>query len=163
MSSTQLENPYKPFLGDSEDNPRLRQALQDYEDTLRQIAEGTFPVKKGSKVFRVINGLKVGRSSTGLIAGEVATKNYATPHASAIEQILSANDLDQFYYDGSPHDPYQRVAVITVEEFEVPKPDITHQSAQDRDQVIVTGTVEEILKPEEFFSKYRKEVHPSQQ
>jgi hypothetical protein len=146
--------PYTPFEGDFEQNPQMKEALVDYENSLKQLAEGTFPVKKGSHVFRVINGYFIGSNTPILHPGDKIANNYATPHANAVEIMFGLNDREQSYYDGSPFDNYQRVAVVEVDEFSIPKPDITHIGGADKDQVMVTGEVKEVLTPNEFIGKY---------
>lgn len=146
-------NPYDALRITCADSKRTKIALEQYHDALRRLDLGTFPVKEGSVVFRVINGLRVGRSSAGLKIGDQVTSRYATPHPDAVRAIIAANDGDQTILDGSPFDPYQRIAVISVDSFEIPWPDVTHGVFGDRDQVIVTGTVKEILTPNEFFEK----------
>jgi|GEM_PF-7072034 len=154
----QTERVYEAYEADPSEQPGMAEAMQEYEDALRRLNEGTFPVSEGTMVFRVINGLKVGSRTPSLEEGDIVTDNYATPYAASVAEIMRLNDIDENLRTHNPYDNYQRVALINVEKFEIPKPDITHKPGIDRDQVIVSGTVLEVLTPNEFISRFPSET-----
>ena len=135
------------------DEARLNESWKQYEINKQCVKDGTFPVKKGSLVFRVVGGFTVG-SSGPLEEGANVVGKYASPHVDAIAALLHYNDQQQQIYDGSLYDNIQRIAVVRVDDFTIPKPDISHSLAGDRDQVVVSGKVVEVLGLGDFFAKY---------
>ena len=133
---------------------RIEESWRCYYKNLKEVEDGTFIVKKGGLVFRVVGGMTLGSGQKPQIGDHI--KNlYATPHPEAIEAIMNYNDKQQYYYDRSSFDSCQSIVVIKVDDFEISKPDITYDSATDTDQVVVSGEVVETLDSQDFFNKYK--------
>ncbi|MFW5704118.1 MAG: hypothetical protein ACOCXQ_04720 [Patescibacteria group bacterium] len=148
--SQEKVSPSKPFKGDLREHPDMQRAYEQYADALRRVKEGSSPVKRGSKVFRVVGGLKVGSANQDILIGSQVEHKYATPYTDSVMAIMQSNDRDYYYHTRDPFDPFQVIIIIEVEDFEIPKPDLTHGLFADIDQVVVNGMIVEILTPNEF-------------
>lgn len=132
---------------------RIEKAWTRYEENKKAVEEGRFIVKKGSLIFRVVAGIRMGGPEVPEV-GTTLEEVYATPHPACIRHIIEYNDQHQSYHDGSQFDHSQQVAVIKVESFHIPEPDISYDPATDLDEVVASGVVLKILNPEDFFARY---------
>jgi len=107
------------------------------------------------RAFRVHGGEKIGSHDKIPEVGDVIENRYGTRSEWAVNNIVAHNDEWAAIMRGDYRDDYQKILIIKVNKWHIPKPDVTHDEKTDHEQIFIEkGVVKEVLSVNEFIRRY---------